>query len=243
MGLLAVMQGLRWIDVSSHQRPELMRWAAWGFPCGQYRLTLGRRVDPSGPLHRALMRSAGMLTGPYAVPTEYADPADSAWAFVDNIPDDDENDDWCDAERPLLTESQLRAFCDSYDRRSPRQRLAIYTGYPWWVTHVPPHARARYARYKLILAAYPYDTPAGQPVPMDAGAIARRSTPPPESRYPAIPPPWDVADGWQHTGQGSLPGYSGFLDMGVYRAAPLPERDETAALIAGHARAMLGVTQ
>lgn len=228
----------RWSDVSMWQDPALMRWAEWGIPRGQYRLTLGRRIDPSGMQHRNRMRAAGMLTGPYGVPVEYAPIPDQAWAFVDNIPDGDENDDWADAERALLTEPMLRAYCDEYDRRSRRQRLAIYTGGPWWNSHVPVGARARYAPYKLIIASYPFDTPAGLPVPMDPASVARRTNPP-VGRRPSIPAPWTIEDGWQHTGQGGQPGYSGFLDHGIYRVnpsgppAPPPPPDADAALRAG----------
>lgn len=218
-----------------------MHWPLWGIPRGQYRLALGVKLDPTGLIHRANMRAAGMQTGPYGVPVEYASPVDSAWAWVDAIPDDDENDDWADAERAALTEPMLRAYCDTYDLRSLRQRLAIYTGYPWWMNHVPPGARARYAGYKLIIAGYPFDTPAGKPVPMDAVSVARRSTPPVSAR-PAIPPPWTVEDGWQHTGQGSLPGYAGFIDLGIYQvnpdgAAPPPPDPDAATVAAIVARA------
>ena len=187
-----------------------------------------------------------MATGSYGVPVEYAPIPDQAWLWVDNIPADDENDDWVDAERVGLTEPMLNAYCSEYDRRSRRQRLALYTGKPWWISHVPASRRARYARYPLILAAYPFDTPAGQPVPMDVAAVALRSNPP-TLRRPTIPPPWTVEAGWQHSGQGSLPGYAGFLDMGVYKINPgppvVPIADDTAALIAGHADAILALAR
>jgi len=230
----------RWCDVSGYQPPQLMRWWEWGIPRGQYRIALGRRLDAYGTLHRANMRAAGMKTGSYAVPVEYAPIADQAWFWVDNTPDDDENDDWVDAERPLLAEWMLRSYCDSYDLHSNRQRLAIYTGGPWWNEHVPAWARPRYARYKLIIASYPFDTPAGRPVPMDAASVALRSTPP-TSRRPSCPTPWFVEDGWQHTGMGSLAGYAGFLDLGIYRVnpgAPAPLPDRLAAGIATIDRAV-----
>ena len=233
------MTGDRWIDVSEHQPPRLMRWAAWGYPRGQYRLTLGGRLDTAAAPHRAAMRAAGMATGPYGVPHENFGPlADQAWLFCDNVPADDENDDWCDAERAGLTEPRLRAWSDEYDRRG-RGRLAIYTGAPWWLRHVPLSRQARYAGYKLIIAGYPFDPREGEPVPMDPISVALRSTPP-HNRTPAIPAPWTQYDGWQHTGKGSLPGYVGFLDMGIYRVNPgVPVADETAARIAEHARAIL----
>jgi hypothetical protein len=228
----------RWVDISEYQPPGAMRWVDWRFPRGQYRLTIGNRLDMSAFAHRMAMRGAGMLTGPYGVPHEVGNQADQAWRFCDQVAADDENDDWCDAERPGLTEPMLRAWCDSYDRHG-RGRLAIYTGYPWWVSHVPPAARARYAGYKLILAAYPFDPPAGQPVPMDPISRALRSTPP-ANRRPVIPPPWTVEDGWQHTGKGSLPGYVGFLDLGIYRVAPsAPAPDPLAADLSASADAIL----
>jgi hypothetical protein len=210
----------QWIDVSGYQNPAKMSWHVWGIPRGQYRLFLGRRLDPTGPLHRINMRQAGMLTGSYAVPVEYARIVDQAWAWVDAIPDDDENDDWVDAERALLTEAMLDAYCSTYDQRSTRQRLAMYTGWPWWMTHVVALGRQeRYARYPLIIAAYPFDTPAGQPVPMDPVSVALRSNPP-MNRRPPIPPPWTIESGWQHSGQGSKSGYPRFLDHGIYQVNP-----------------------
>jgi hypothetical protein len=209
----------RWIDVSGYQRPEQMLWHEWAIPRGQYRLTLGRTIDPTGPLHRANMRAAGMATGSYAVPVEYAPIADQAWAWVDNTPDDDENDDWVDAERAQLTEPMLRAYCEAYELRSRRGRLAIYTGWPWWMSHVPAGARSAYVAYPLIVAGYPFDSPADKVPPMDGLSVARRSTPPVAHR-PAVPPPWVVEAGWQHSGQGSMPGYGKFLDMGIYRVNP-----------------------
>lgn len=217
--------GDRWCDVSSHQPPDRMRWAAWGIPRGQYRLTLGSRLDTAAFEHRRRMREAQMKTGPYGVPHEASGPlADQAWRFCDQVPADDENDDWCDAERAGLTEPMLRAWCDVYDRRG-RGRLAMYTGYPWWMSHVVAFGAAdRYAGYRLIIAAYPFDTPAGLPVPMDPISMALRATPP-HNRPAKIPPPWTEEDGRQHTGQGSLPGYAGFLDLGIYRVNPSAPND------------------
>lgn len=228
----------RWLDVSANQRPELMRYDLWAptFRRGQYRLQLGRNPDATGPVHRARMRAAGMLTGPYAVPWEGNDQVSDCHRWVDNIPPDDENHDWVDAERAALTERELDAYCTTYDRLG-RDRLAIYTGYPWWMSHVPPDRRARYARYPLIIAAYPFDTPAGIAPPMDPVSVALRSTPP-HNRRPPIPEPWTLEAGWQHTGQGSLPGYVGRLDMGIYMVNP---SEPPALTAAGHVRAALAL--
>lgn len=210
----------QWCDVSGYQRPDLMLWVKWGIPRGQYRLTLGKRVDPRGPLHRGRMRAALMRTGSYGVPVEYAPTlTDQAWLWIDNIPDDDENDDWVDAERAGLTEPMLSEYCDAYDQHSRRQRLAIYTGWPWWTSHVPIDRRNRYKGYNLIIASYPYDTPAGKLVPMDARSVKLRSNPPVGIR-PAIHSPWMLESGWQHSGQASFEGYPGFLDAGIYRVNP-----------------------
>ena len=230
----------RWVDVSANQRPHEMRWAAWAatFARGQYRLTIGRNFDTAWQAHRAGMRAAGMLTGSYSVPWEGNDQVSDCLRWIDNIPGDDENDDWVDAERALLTEAELDEYCATYDRYG-RGRLAIYTGEPWWLAHVPPARRERYADYKLIIAAYPFDARAGQPVPMDPVSVALRSTPP-HNRRPPIPAPWTVEEGWQHTGQGSLPGYAGRLDMGIYRANPGPlPPDDRAARVADYALAIL----
>lgn len=212
----------RWSDVSLYQDPDAMLWHLWNIPRGQYRLIWGSVIDRTAASHRANMRLSDMLTGSYGVPVESTNLsvlADQARKWIDNTPDDDENDDWIDAERVNLTEPMLDAYCDTYDRWSTRQRLAIYTGFPWWTTHVPASRRERYVGYPLIIAGYPFDTPQGQPVPMDPASVALRSTPP-TNRRPAIPPLWTVESGWQFSGQGSMPGYNKFLDMGIYKTNP-----------------------
>lgn len=212
----------RWCDVSFNQLPSKMLWPEWGFPRGQYRLIWGSAIDSTAFAHRNNMRSAHMKTGSYGVPVESVSLVtlrDQAWKWVDNIPPDDENDDWVDAERLFLTEPMLWAYCSAYEQRSSRHRLAIYTGVPWWTTHVPDSERAKYKDWPLIIAGYPFDTPPGVPPPMDAISVARRSNPP-IGKEPAIPPPWTQYAGWQHTGQGSKPGYDKLLDMGIYRVNP-----------------------
>lgn len=172
-----------------------------------------------------------MLTGSYGVPiedTSLAVLADQARLWIDNIPDDDENDDWVDAERANLTEAMLDAYCDVYDQRSRRQRLTIYTGFPWWTKNVVSVGRAeRYEHYGLVEAGYPFDTGPGVPPPMDPASIARRSNPPALSLRPPTPAPWTSPGGWQYSGQGSKPGYGTladpkFLDHGIYLVNPSP---------------------
>src|SRR5687767_9992104 len=99
-----------------------MLWHAWGIPRGQYRLVIGRNIDPTSRIHRARMRAASMLTGSYGVPWEGNNQTDDCWRWCDAIAADDENDDWVDAEREKLTEPMLDAYCTSYDRHG-RGRL------------------------------------------------------------------------------------------------------------------------
>lgn len=196
-----------------------MFYSVWrqnpGIVAGHYRLTLGRRLDTQAMAHRAKMRAAGYLTGPYGVIVEYSDIVAQAELFVDNAPLDDELPDLLDAERDLVTEAMLVLWCDVYDARSRRKKLWMYTGWPWW-TRI--RNKVRFSNYGLMIAGYPNDKRPGVVVPMDSASVALRSTPPLVG-MPAIPSPWPHQDEWQYTGQGSLPGYSGFLDLGVYNGS------------------------
>jgi hypothetical protein len=250
------MNYLRGIDVSEHQLPRLMRYAEWraryGLRYGLYRLTIGNRLDSAGLAHRAAMRAAGYATGAYGVPHEVGNQADQARLFLDNLPDD-ELAPWFDAERKFLTEPMLARWCDTYDERTNGAALDAYTGKPWWDSHVPPERRARYARYGLAIAAYPFDRSDydengnWQGQPMDPISIALRSTPPPPSRAPLLPAPWTAYRYHQHTGHGSLDGYASFLDLSVFSgteadllgAAPVP--DAAATELAARARAIVGL--
>lgn len=208
----------RGLDVSAYQPPAKMQYAAWrlhpGLCFGYARLTIGVRLDVAHAAHHAAMRAAGYLCGSYAVITEHADPARQARFFVDHLPPGDTLPPWLDFERAALTEAMLRAWCDEYDRISPRG-LVMYTGKPIWQQIVAPTKRARYAGYGLAIAAYPFDGPSTIPQPMDPVSIARRSTPPAMVR-PGLPDPWEAYAWWQHTGAGRLPGYDDAIDLDVY---------------------------
>ncbi len=204
-------------DVSGlYQDPAQMHYAEWralGFALGFYEVAIGTRLIRWAQEHHDAMRAAGYITGPYLALHESDDPVTQADLLIGQRRVDDDGPDMLDFERDGLTEAMLAAFCDRHDARS-RWPLWIYTRFGFWLAHVPSARRARYARYGLYLAAWPYDTPAGQPVPMDPVSVALRSNPP--SLQPLVPAPWLLADAQQHTGQGSLPGYPRFLDLGVY---------------------------
>lgn len=205
----------RGLDVSGlYQDPRRMRygdWRALGFCYGWYSVAIGTTPMVWAASHQAGMQTAGYLTGPYAVISERGSPVEQARLHVQLRHPADQLPFMLDAERTLVTESMLRAYCDEYDRLTSVP-LWMYTGFPWWTSHVPPAARERYAKYGLVIAAYPFDS--SGPQPMDPISIARRSLPPATSR-PTIPPPWRREESWQHTGHGSMPGYDGFLDLQV----------------------------
>lgn len=213
----------RGLDVSGlYQDPAKMRYADWrdlGFCFGWYSVAIGLTPMVWAAKHQAGMQAAGYLTGNYAVISERGSPVEQARLHVQLRHPDDRLPFMLDAERKLVTESMLRAYCDEYDRLT-RVPLWMYTGFPWWTEHVPPAARARYAKYGLAIAAYPFDRSDydadghWQGQLMDPASVALRSTPPLLKR-PAIPPPWTQEESWQHTGHGSLPGYDRFLDLQV----------------------------
>lgn len=205
-------------DVSGlYQDPRQMRYQDWrglGFCYGFYELAIGLRRIQYAAEHRAGMRAAGYLTGPYQALHESYNPVEQCRLLLDLRGPDDELPNMLDVERAWLSEPLLRAFCDYYDAHSDRE-LVIYTGYPSWGRIVPPEARPRYARYSLMIAAYPFDAPAGMAQPMDPASVALRSTPPADRR-PTLPAPWKQAWAWQHTGHGRLPGYGNDLDLQVH---------------------------
>lgn len=206
----------RGLDVSGlYQDPAKMRYGEWralGFSYGWYSVAIGLTPMVWATKHQAGMRAAGYLTGAYGVLSERGDPRDQCALQLALRGPGDELPQLLDAERTAVTESMLRAYCDEYDEIDPPWPLWIYTGYPWWTSHVPAHARPRYAKYGLVIAAYPFDS--SGPQPMDPISIARRSIPP-ATRRPTIPPPWSREESWQHTGHGSMPGYDRFLDLQV----------------------------
>ncbi len=204
-------------DVSGlYQDPAQMRYAEWrqqGFTLGFYEVAIGLRLIRWAQEHHDAMRAAGYITGPYLALHEADDPRAQAAVLVLQRRADDDGPSLLDFERDSLTEPMLAQFCDQYDTSS-RWPLWIYTRKGFWESKVPEARRARYAKYGLYLAAWPHDTPTGQPVPMDPVSVALRSTPP--DAQPFVPAPWLACDAQQHTGQGSLPGYESFLDLGVY---------------------------
>jgi GH25 family lysozyme M1 (1,4-beta-N-acetylmuramidase) len=246
-------------DVSGlYQDPRQMRYQEWrglGFCYGFYEVAIGLRRIQYAAEHRAGMRAAGYLTAPYQALHESYSPADQCRLLLDLGAYDDELPFMLDVERAWLAEPMLRAWCDYYDAHTGRE-LVIYTGMWDWSRIVPVEARPRYAKYHLLIAAYPFDAPAGQAQPMDPQSIALRSNPP-ASRRPSVPAPWSTPWAWQHTGHGHLPGYEKDLDLQVHSLTeaelrarygksappmqPPPAGDLMAADIAGHALAIKGL--
>lgn len=214
-------------DVAGDNQPiAKMRygeWGALGFCFGFAQVRRGRVLIRDSHPHRAAMRAAAYLTGPYAA--LYDDPIETMKVLIGERDADDRLPNMLDAEFGGLTEPVLRAAVDYHLEHTPVE-LLMYTGTPWWTQHVPAAARAHYADLGLIIAAYPYDSPPTRGAdgmlhdiqPMDPEAVARRSTPP-AGGHLAIPEPWTNLPrpywSWQHTGHGSLPGHTGFLDLHV----------------------------
>lgn len=205
----------RWLDLSSWNTPTAANLAAWrslGFSAAVARLSIGGLLDTRYLAHRSNLRAAGYLTGAYAALHESADMAAQCRLFIRHLPADDDLPAWADVERDGLTAAMVAEWFDTWEAEADGRELWVYTGKPTWERIVPASQRARYAGYKLVIAAYPFDSLGMQP--LDPMSVALRSTPPTD-RPPALPAPWTAYQVWQHTGAGSLPGYSGFLDMSV----------------------------
>lgn len=231
-------------DVAGDNQPlARMRYAQWasdpGFCYAWVEYYRGPYPVPDAEAHTRALRAAGYLTGAYAnlvhTARASADPlsanssagggaADQCAAFLARVLPGDSLPDMLDVEQAGVDEADVRAWCLHHDLHSAR-RLVIYTGYGAWERIIPSWARGWYAKYKLVIASYPFDSP-GEDQPMDAASVALRSNPPAHAA-PLIPEPWTWADvlSWQHTGHGSLPGYDSFLDLHVAGPAweePMP---------------------
>lgn len=250
------MNGARGQDVSGlYQDPKHMRYGDWrslGIAYGFYEVAIGLRRINWAAEHRAGMRAAGYLTGPYQALGEYGAPAEQCKLLLASRGPEEELPDMLDVERWFLTESMLRQWCDYHDEHIDRE-LLIYTNISSWRRIVPPDARPRYARYGLLIASYPHDAPAGKEQPMDPASIALRSTPP-GTPAPTVEP-WPAPNAWQYTGHGRLPEYGNDLDLQVHRLTeaqlrtrygavpvpiPPPASDDTpiSAAIGAHAQAI-----
>jgi GH25 family lysozyme M1 (1,4-beta-N-acetylmuramidase) len=206
----------RGLDVCGwYQDPADMDFQGWkklGFCYLYYQVAIGLRPTPLAQEHRAKARAAGWLTGPYLEMTK-EDGAAQARLLIKLRGEGDELPDMAAYEYSL--EVQLHLLVNVHDALSPAP-LVLYTGGPVWTREVVvPGKAARYAGYPLLLAGYPFDTPQGQPAPMDWQAVARRSTPD-LAHAPKVIAPWGRWWAWQHSGQGSLPGYKKFLDLEVH---------------------------
>lgn len=256
-------------DVAGDNQPVAkMRYADWaklGFCYGWVEwIRSGAAVKDAGA-HRAAMRTERYLTGAYANLAHGNAGAQCLMLLsLLNGAMDDELGDMLDCENGNLAAGDVIEWCDTHDAETHR-RLDIYTSAARWLAimrGVPAATLARFKRYGLVIAGYPFDTPAdAQGVdhqPMDAASVARRSTPPALSKLASyVPAPWTVADviSWQHTGHGSLPGYNGFLDLHVATvtqsqlrarfgaAAPAPVPDPAVLALAGAQAAQAAVAQ
>lgn len=208
----------RWLDLSSHNTPSAAALGAWrtdpGLAACVCRLSVGLLLDTWYLRHRAAARSAGYLTGAYHALHEGAAMSAQCRKFIAHLPPDDELPPWADVERRNLTPAMIAEWFDCWEQETGGREIWFYTGRVI-ESLVPAHLRARYARYPLVMAAYPNDTPEGIPPPMDAASVARRNAPPPASYQLYIPAPWTSARVHQYTGQGRLPGYAGNVDLSV----------------------------
>lgn len=211
----------RGLDVSSIQDPAQMRYGDWraapGLCFGWRRVSIGAYDDPAAAAHRAGMAAAGYLTGPYHALRGDVPIADQARRFYGHLRADDALPPALDVERAELARADVLAFLEAWGALGGPP-LAAYSNRSSWLRIVgaaPLPADLAALLPVAWVAGYPYDTPAGQPVPMDAASVARRSTPPLD-KPPAQLPGYAGYDFWQHTGKGALPGYGKFLDLDVY---------------------------
>lgn len=208
------------MDVSgNNQIPSLMHYDVWSKQGVCYlfiEVATGTDVVKSAAEHRKLARAQGLLTGPYIYLRHRNDIAAQARLLISLRDPADELPNMLDIEDGTLTASDIRLFCDTYDSLTTVP-LIIYTGKPVWDAIMVEQSQVNlswYLKYELFIAAYPYDSPKGVPVPMDPVSVALRSNPP-VNKKPAIPLPWTKYLFWQHSGQGSKDGYNGFIDCDV----------------------------
>lgn len=233
----------RWLDVSFWNTPTAQNVAAWRttFSNGVARHSIGGSLDSRYQDHLRNFMAADYHFGSYHALHEGAAMASQCRLFV-NGRIVGQVRDWLDMERAGLTGRMVDTFLDEYEYLTGGTNATIYTGVSF-MQRVQPQMRdggARLKNYGLLIAAYPFDTPAGQTVPMDPASVARRSNPPPTPPYVVpIPWPWLPADlvAHQHTGQGSMPGYRGFLDMSWTPEKDAP--DGPSLRIGLHANAIL----
>ena len=231
----------RGMDVSGlYQKPENMRFGEWRtnqkIVFCFYGAALGVRPTPLARELQAAIRAGGMMSGPYQEFKNENPLAQCDFFLGQRLPGDELPYMLVLGDYPGVTEPMLRVWCDRYDEHNPPEMLWLYSNNPWWKTNVVDLGRqAHYSKYGLVLAGYPNDPVEGQPVPLDAASILRRSTPP----FPdpiRVPLPWTEYDSHQYTGKGSLPatlqGYR-YLDLQVYkgteaelRARFTPEEDD-----------------
>lgn len=210
----------RGLDVSSWQDPAKMRYGDWrgvpGLSFAFYRAGIGTLPDTQATAHGDALRAADYLTGAYWALHEAVSLKEQAARFLAALHPDDCLPPALDVERAALTRAMVLAYLDEW-KRLAGPPLTLYTSKQSWegiMGTAPLPADLRGMFTLGWFAAYPFDVGAGVPVPMDAASVARRSTPPVD-RTPPVPAGW-AWDIYQHSGQGSLPGYDRLIDLNVY---------------------------
>lgn len=208
----------RGLDLSSNNTPPPQIIAAWrsnpGLCFGWYRASIGALRDTLARQHGDALRDAGYVTGCYHALHEAVSAVAQARLFASLQHPGNRLPPMLDVERAALTRAHVLAFVAEWFQVTDLD-LGIYTSAKSWHAIVGRDEYAFGDLPVLWVAAYPFDTPAGQPAPMDGVSVARRSTPPVAT--PPLPAAWPAYDFYQHTGQGSLPGYGAFVDLNVYQ--------------------------
>lgn len=242
----------RGIDLSENNpwvtRALLADWKSrYGLSYAYRRTYIGSRRDSYGMAHFQSFIAEGYLTGPYGVPFEPGSKESKSLTeqcrlFIASRQPEDTLPNWCDVERPGLTEKMVEDWCDYYDDHTDVP-LWIYTSKTSFNKIVRVN-HDRYAKYGLVVADY-------GPGLLTAVPWAR------PSGRPLIPKPWifqapPYYQMWQYAGDnGRLFGSGSHgIDLSEYRGSeadlrslfgqePVPVVDPDRSLLAAHAQAIL----
>lgn len=207
----------RGIDVSSNQKTGSLHLHEWRLPLAFMwgRVSIGSITDGVGQIHILEAQAANYITGAYhALHEDGGDFRKQTRQFFGLIPKGCRLPPMADVERPALTAQNVVDFCDEW-RTLTDTPLGIYTSANTWHQIMGTSVIAWARKLPLWNAGYPFDP---------TGPIDKRNNPPAGSEALVANtwkgkhagegrPDWDF---WQHTGQGSLPGYSGDLDRDVF---------------------------
>lgn len=206
--------GLGFVDLSSHQAPGRVDWAAMrssGVRHVYLRAVEGKDPDAAYKAHRYSARQAGLLVGAYT----FWRPRHSFALLVDCFLDfagaragadwdlppvvDLESEDATDQLAPDALEHHVNSGMVELRLRTGVDPL-LYVGPNYVETHLP--AAHQLGRWGLWCAAY--------------------------TDRLLLPRGWSSAVAWQWTGSGSVPGYPGPADRSVW----MIDEDEIAAMVA-----------